>query len=63
MSESVIGCFARLVYDCRGAGTQPKVLDALIAATAVDQGLPVVTQDGDFYTIAAVHSPLEVLRV
>jgi predicted nucleic acid-binding protein len=63
VTESIMGCFALLVHDCRLAGSRPKVLDALIAATAVDQGLPVVTQDGDFDTIAAAHPPLEVLRV
>lgn len=63
VTERVMSCFALLVDDCRRAGSRPKVLDALIAATAIDQGLPVVTQDGDFDTIAAAHSQLEVLLV
>jgi predicted nucleic acid-binding protein len=63
VTEEVMGCFARLVHDCRRAGSRPKVLDALIAATAVNQGLPVVTQDSDFDTIAAAHASLEVVRV
>jgi predicted nucleic acid-binding protein len=63
VTEGVMSCFARLVHDCRGAGSRPKVLDALIASTAVDSGLPVVTQDGDFDTIATAHKPLHVERV
>jgi predicted nucleic acid-binding protein len=37
--------------------------DALIAATAVEHGLPVVTQDDDFAQIAQAHPALEVLAV
>jgi predicted nucleic acid-binding protein len=51
------------VYDCREAGARPRVRDALIAAIAVQHGLPVVTQDDDFSTIAAAHPQLEVIRV
>jgi len=39
------------------------VLDGLICATAVEHGLPVVTQDDDFTAIAAAHPALSVLRV
>jgi len=63
VTESVMSCYARLVHDCRRAGARPKVLDALIAATAIDHGMPVVTQDGDFETIAAAHPSLHVERV
>jgi hypothetical protein len=63
VSEAVIGAFARLVHDCREAGARPKILDALIAATAVEHGLPVVTQDDDFATIAAAHARLVIERV
>lgn len=63
ISEAVMSAFARLVHDCRLKGVRPRVLDALIAATAVQHGLPVVTQDDDFAAIAAVHPPLTVLRV
>jgi predicted nucleic acid-binding protein len=38
-----------------------KLTDALIAATAVEHGLPVVSQDGDFVKIAAAHPPLRTL--
>ncbi|MEX0674928.1 MAG: PIN domain-containing protein [Gaiellaceae bacterium] len=63
IGETVMSAFARLVYDCRRAGLRPRVLDALIAATGVDLGLPVVTQDDDFAAIAEAHSALTVLRV
>ena len=65
ISESVMSAWARLVVDCRRAGVHRavKLTDALIAATAVVHGLPVVTQDGDFDTIAAAHHPLRVVRV
>lgn len=61
--ESTVGCFARLVHDCRAAGVRATVLDALIAATAVDHGIPVVSQDHGFEAMAAAHGPLEVLLV
>ncbi len=63
VGEAVMSAFARLVHDCRQAGVRPRVLDALIGATAVQHGLSVVTQDDDFAGIAAVHPPLAVLRV
>jgi predicted nucleic acid-binding protein len=63
IGESVMSAFARLVHDCRRAGIRPRVLDALIAATAVQHGLPVVTQDDDFAAIAAAHPQLAVVRV
>jgi predicted nucleic acid-binding protein len=63
VTEPVMGAFARLVYDCRRAGLRPRVLDALIAATAVDQGLPVVTQDHDFAALARAHAALAVVTV
>lgn len=65
IGEAVIVAWARLVSDCRAAGIQRTVrlTDALIAATAVEHGLPVVTQDDDFDRIAEAHPPLVVLRV
>ncbi len=65
ISEAVMSAWARIVIDCRGAGIQRtvKLTDALIAATAVEHGLPIVTQDGDFDQIAAVHPALSVIRV
>ncbi|MDP9428088.1 MAG: PIN domain-containing protein [Actinomycetota bacterium] len=65
ISEPVMSAWARLVIDCRRAGIHRtiRLTDALIAATAVVHGLPVVTQDEDFERIATAHSPLRVIRV
>lgn len=63
IGESTMSAFAVLVHDCREAGVRPKILDALLAATAVDQGLPVVTQDDDFSAMGRAHPRLEVDRV
>jgi predicted nucleic acid-binding protein len=65
ISEAVMTTWARLVADCRAAGVHRtvKLTDALIAATAVEHGLPVVSQDGDFGKIAAAHSSLQTFDV
>lgn len=65
VTESAMSAWARLVADCAEAGISKtvKLTDALIAATAIDLGLPVVTQDGDFAAIAKVHKPLAVVKV
>ena len=65
ISEAIMVAWARLVADCRQAGIHRtvKLMDALIAATAVEHGLPVVTQDGDFEKIAKAHAPLRVVNV
>ena len=65
ISESIMGAWARLVVDCRAAGIQRtvKLTDALIAATAIDLGLPVVTQDDDYDQIARAHQALHILKV
>ncbi len=65
ISESVMGAWARLVMDCRTAGIQRtvKLIDALIAATAIDLGLPVVTQDDGYDQMARAHQALRVLKV
>jgi predicted nucleic acid-binding protein len=65
ISEAVMVSWARLVADCRAAGVHRmvKLTDALIAATAVEHGLPVVTQDDDYEQIANAHPALRVLRV
>ncbi len=65
VSEPVMTAWARLVIDCRRMGVHRtvKLTDALIAATAVVHGLPVVTQDGDFDQIAIAHPALRVRRV
>jgi predicted nucleic acid-binding protein len=65
ISEAVMTSWARLVADCRAAGTHRmvKLTDALIAATAIEHGLAVVTQDDDYDRIAAAHAPLCVIKV
>jgi predicted nucleic acid-binding protein len=65
IGEAVMVAWARLVADCKAAGIHNtvKLTDALIAATAVEHGLPVVTQDGDFTKIAGAHPALQVLTV
>ena len=65
VTEPVMVAWARLITDCRVAGIQRavKLTDALIAATAVELGLPVVTQDDDFDEMARAHAPLQLLKV
>ena len=65
VSEAVMGAWARLVADCRRAGIHRavKLTDSLIAATAVEHGLPVITQDRDYDRIAKAHPVLRVVRV
>lgn len=65
VTESTMDAWARLVADCRQAGIQRtvKLRDALIAATAIDLGLPVVTQDSDYEQMARAHPLLDVLNV
>ena len=40
-----------------------KLTDVLIAATAIDLGLPVVTQDDDYDQMAKARRALHVLKV
>lgn len=65
ISEAVMVEWARLVADCRAAGVHRtvKLTDSLIAATAVEHGLAVVTQDEDYYRMAQAHPALRVRRV
>jgi predicted nucleic acid-binding protein len=65
VTEAVMSAWARLVIDCRREGVHRtiRLTDALIAATAVVHGLPVVTQDDDFDRLAAAHGDLKVMRV
>lgn len=65
ISEAVMTTWARLVADCRTAGIQRtvKLTDALIAATAVEHGLPVITQDDDYNQMAQAHAALSVVMV
>ncbi|HXR30946.1 MAG TPA: PIN domain-containing protein [Solirubrobacterales bacterium] len=63
ISEAVMTTWARLVADCKAAGIHRtvKLTDALIAATAIEHGLPVVTQDGDYRKLATVHPALRIV--
>ena len=65
ITEAVMTAWAHLVEDCRSAGVHKmvKLTDALIAATAIAHGLPVVTQDDDYEQIARAHRALRVVIV
>jgi hypothetical protein len=65
ISEAVMGAWARLVADCRAGGARQtiKLTDTLIAASAIEHGLAVVTQDEDYDQMASMHPQLHVLRV
>jgi predicted nucleic acid-binding protein len=65
VSEAVMVSWARLVADCRAAGVHRtvKLTDSLIAATAIEHGLPVVTRDTDFDHIARACHALHVIKV
>ena len=58
-----MGVFARLVHDCCRAGLRLRVLDALIASTGIEHGLPVATQDAAFAAMAKAHPALAVIPV
>jgi len=58
--DSEVGrTFARIVADLRSRGRRVPILDALVAATAIVESVPIVTQDGDYDSI----SGLDVIRV
>lgn len=65
ISEAVMVAWAHLVADCRAAGVHRtiRLTDALIAATAVEHGLPVVTQDSDYDKIASAHPAVQTVLV
>lgn len=65
IGEAVMVTWARLVADCRAGGVARaiKLTDSLIAATAIDRGLPVITQDADYDVLASVTPSLRVIRV
>ena len=65
VSEAVMTAWSHLVDACRRAGIHRTVrlTDALIAATAIAHGLPVVTQDADFDQMAAASPELRVISV
>jgi predicted nucleic acid-binding protein len=48
VDDGVAREFAEIIAEARDAGRRPKILDALIAATARALEVPVYTQDADF---------------
>lgn len=65
ISEAVMVSWARIVADCQSLGVHRmvKLTDSLIAATAVEHGLAVITQDSDYDAIAKAHPRLRVVKV
>lgn len=59
VDDGVAEHFARLVGQLRAAGRNPRVIDTIIAATAIAHGAAVVTQDAGFDDLPGV----DVLRV
>ncbi len=64
ISEAIMVSWAHLVADCRAAGISKmvKLTDSLIAAAAIEHGLPVVTRDADYEQIARSHRSLTVVK-
>ena len=65
VGEAIMITWARLVSASKTAGVHRtiKLTDALIAATAVEHGMPVVTQDNDYDQMARAYPDLQVLNV
>jgi hypothetical protein len=65
IGEAIMVTWARLVSASKGAGVHRtiKLTDALIAATAIEHGLPVVTQNNDYDQMARAYPDLQVLNV
>jgi predicted nucleic acid-binding protein len=65
IGEAIMVTWARLVSASKAAGVHRaiKLTDALIAATAIEHGLPVVTQDNDYDQMARAYPGLQVLNV
>jgi predicted nucleic acid-binding protein len=65
IGEAIMVTWARLVSASKAAGVHRtiKLTDALIAATAIEHGLPVVTQDADYDQMARAYPDLQVLNV
>ena len=54
IDDAAARAFAEIVADGRRRGRLPRVLDALIGATAVSNDIPVYTRDSDFEDMAGV---------
>ncbi len=65
IGEAIMVTWARLVSASTAAGVHRtiKLTDALIAATAIEHGLPVLTQDTDYDQMARAYPDLQVLNV
>jgi len=59
VDAEVARAFAGIVAGLRSARRRVPLLDALIAATAIVEGIPIVTQDRDYESIPGVR----VLRI
>lgn len=55
LDERVSPQFGRILADARRAGRRPRTADALIAATAAANELPVYTRDRDFVGFSGVE--------
>jgi predicted nucleic acid-binding protein len=55
VDAEVARAFARIVADLRTRRRRVPVLDALLAATAVVEGIPVISQDRDYEDIPGVE--------
>ena len=55
VDDAVARTFAEIVADARRKKRRPRVVDALIAATAVAHGLPLYSQDRDFELMPGVE--------
>ena len=54
VDDAAARAFAEIVADARRRGRRPKILDALIAATARSRAMPVYTQDAGFEDMVGV---------
>ncbi len=65
VTEPIMTEWGRLVIACRHAGIHRTVrlTDALIAATAIARGLPIVSQDSDFDQLAGAYPALHLHKV
>lgn len=55
VDDSIARAFAELVAESRRKGRHPRVVDALIAATALVNDLPIYSQDKDFEGMPGVR--------